>query len=68
MTRKEHLQKLPLKKRLQAMENLRKSPLGLSRSLGNKCSTHGVLIGGFDMQNNRQGWNYWYGIHIKYFV
>lgn len=68
MTRKEHLKKLPLQKRLQAMENIRKQTSGFTLSERLDHST-GVMIlsGSFVFMNTRQGHDYWMGIDYKYF-
>jgi len=69
MTRKQHLQKLPLQKRLQAMENIRReeSP-AFSVSLNREISeAKMVLLGAFDFMKNRQSFDYWWNISWKYF-
>jgi len=69
MTRKQHLQKLPLQKRLQAMENIRRdSNIGFVKTLSSEIEPYMVIYAGFDMFGSRQGFSYWDKIHNKYFV
>jgi len=66
MTRKQHLQKLPLQKRLQAMENIRKSgfPSGF---LNREDDSNFILMGLFSFYESKQGADYWFEIDKKYF-
>lgn len=65
-TRREHLKVLPLQKRLQAMENIRKSYY-FERVLDKKCSLEYTLSGAITFSYTKQGHDYWWNIHIKYF-
>lgn len=70
MTRKEHLQKLPLQKRLQAMENIRKngSLAGFEANVNHATSNiKHFLSGCFVFEHTRQGHEYWWNIQEKYF-
>jgi len=68
MTRKEHLKKLPLQKRLQAMENIRKECLFVSfQERLNHKTYNTTLMGLFVFMNTRQGHDYWMNIDMKYF-
>tara|TARA_R110000782_G_scaffold202500_1_gene291031 strand:+ start:284 stop:535 length:252 start_codon:yes stop_codon:yes gene_type:complete len=68
-TVKEHLKKLPLQKRLQAMENIRK--LSYSYSLSERMNSirheTSTLSGSFIFEDTRQGHNYWSNINYKYY-
>jgi len=69
-TRREHLQKLPLQKRLQAMENIRRKDLfsqGVKKTLEMECHIDLVLAGCFTYQETRQGHSYWWSINCKYY-
>lgn len=67
MTRKEHLKKLPLQKRLQAMENIRKreSSFPFFEIVTDESHTDYVLC--FIYDKTRQGHEYWMNINRKYF-
>jgi hypothetical protein len=66
-TRREHLKVLPLQKRLQAMENIRKEAFkSLSHEL-DKLSDNRFLLKSFTFSYTRQGNKYWWDIHYKYF-
>ncbi len=65
MTRKEHLQKLPLQKRLQAMENIRRSQFPKGFLDGN--TDNFSLLGLFAFCYSKQGADYWWSIELKYF-
>jgi len=68
MTRKQHLQKLPLQKRLQAMENIRKDCLFASfQEKLNYENKNFALMSVFVFMNTRQGHDYWIAIDRKYF-
>lgn len=69
MTRKQHLQKLPLQKRLQAMENARRYSynFGLKEILEYETPGKQLLSGIFNFMNSRQGHDYWMNIDRKYF-
>jgi hypothetical protein len=69
-TRKQHLQKLPLQKRLQAMEAIRRNNLfvhGLSYTMNMRCHNEVALAGCFTFHETRQGHTYWWSIQEKYF-
>lgn len=68
MTRKQHLQKLPLQKRLQAMENIRRGQsFSLQERINDECFTkENVLC--FIYDETRQGHSYLWNIRAKYFV
>lgn len=65
MTRRQQLQKLPLQKRLQAIENIRRyeSYFGLKQNLDFESDV--TLF--FVYANTRQGHNYWFKINRQYF-
>lgn len=65
MTRLEHLKKLPLQKRLQAMENIRKQ--GSNFMLKYEYEGIWMLAGLFVFQETRQGHDYWINIDYKHF-
>ena len=70
MTRKQHLQKLPLQKRLHAMENIRKQycdTLGLQNRMSDTAYGYSPLITGFEFKASKQGFKYWMNIDRKYF-
>lgn len=67
MTRLEHFKKLPLQKRLQAMENIRKTRRYFSFYALLNMDTTLPLSGGFNFSRSRQGRKYWMNIDIKYF-
>jgi len=70
MTRRQHLQKLPLQKRLQAMEAIRKQycdSLGLQNRMNDTCFGTYPLMSSFDFKGSRQGFKYWWAIQEKYF-
>ena len=70
MTRKEHLKKLPLQKRLQAMEQIRKQCNNFSYlkfRINIECERYDTLMASIDMSVSKQGFDYWYSIHNKYF-
>lgn len=68
MTRLEHLKKLPLQKRLQAMEEIRKAypSFSLSRKMTEEVVERFTLLFIFDF--TRKGHDYWWGIYEKYFM
>lgn len=66
-TIKEHLKKLPLQKRLQAIENIRKQNSDLVFSLNWKTNTENAISGKFIFCDTKQGHDYWYDINQKYF-
>ena len=64
-TVREELQKLPLQKRLQAIENIRRKNiflLGLKRTLDMTCFKGCFLVGHFSFTETRQGLDYWYRV------
>lgn len=68
-TVKQHLQVLPLQKRLQAMENIRKESFPMfSKHLEHKCEHKNVLMVQFTFSYTRQGSDYWFKINSKYYV
>lgn len=70
MTRLEHLKKLPLQKRLQAMENVRKTTsfIGFKGELDWPIDKSKSCIAGcFIWSDTRQGYDYWSHINYKYF-
>lgn len=67
-TRREHLKVLPLQKRLQAMENIRKEAFpSFEKSSIEKHSEYNLLAGCFVFSYTRQGHKYWFDINEKYF-
>lgn len=66
MTRRQELQKLPLQKRLQAIENTRReeSYFTLKARMDQEDCT---CILSFVYRNTRQGHDYWWKINKKYF-
>jgi len=65
-TLREELQKLPLQKRLQAIENIRKWNIfliGLEKTLDMNCIDGCFLIGQFSFSETRQGLDYWYRVY-----
>jgi hypothetical protein len=67
-TRREHLKVLPLQKRLQAMENIRKVRQGnFSSALNELTSKRLSISGAFSYFLTRQGGIYWCKIEDKYF-
>lgn len=67
-TRREHLKVLPLQKRLQAMENIRKEAFpSFQESLNNKCELEDMLIQLFSFHYSREGFQYWFNINSKYY-
>lgn len=68
-TVKQHLQILPLQKRLQAIENIRRhSTFGFKYDLNYKIEKHLVLYGNFVLDLTKQGHEYWSNINNKYFI
>ena len=65
-SRREHLKVLPLQKRLQAMENIRKVGY-FEQSLNYECGSFSTLSGIITFKYTKQGHNYWWDIHAKYF-
>lgn len=68
MTRKEHLQKLPLQKRLQAMENIRRASgfFWINREVPDHAIKD-LLSGLFVFSETKEGHRYWWNIQRKYF-
>jgi len=68
MTRKQHLQKLPLQKRLQAMEYTRRASgfywINKEASISEAKS---LLSGLFVFTETKEGHRYWWNIQQKYF-
>jgi len=64
-TRREHLKVLPLQKRLQAMENIRKS--GFPKGYMDTALINFSLLGLFSFHESKQGADYWWKIESKYF-
>ena len=68
-TLREWLKLLPLQKRLQAIENIRRyKPFELNYCLDFMQSKDSTLAGGFLFKETRQGYNYWENINDKYFI
>jgi hypothetical protein len=68
-TLREWLKLLPLQKRLQAIENVRRyKPFELNYCLDFIQSKEITLVGGFVFERTRQGYNYWMNINNKYFI
>jgi len=67
-TRRERLQKLPLQKRLQAMEEIRRrsSSLDFQRFLNVIDDNKDFLLGYFIFNKSRAGSDYWFSIYFKY--
>ena len=66
-TLREWLKLLPLQKRLQAIENIRRyKPFELNYCLDFMQSKDSTL--GFVFKRTRQGYNYWETINNKYFI
>jgi hypothetical protein len=66
---REWLKLLPLQKRLQAIENIRRDNIfNLSYHLDYTGSKHTTLTGSFVFEKTRQGHNYWQNINDKYFL
>ena len=67
-TRREHLKVLPLQKRLQAMENIRKEAFPSFQKALELKDVHGnFLMGQFSFHHSREGADYWFDINAKYF-
>jgi hypothetical protein len=68
-TVKEHLKKLPLQKRLQAMENIRRGSSSSSLMEIMKLKTEGkeLLSFLFIFNKTQQCHRYWYNINYKYY-
>lgn len=67
-TRREHLKVLPLQKRLQAMENIRKEAFpSFQKALELKDVNGNFLMGQFSFHHSREGADYWFAINTKYF-
>ena len=68
-TVREWLKLLPLQKRLQAIENIRRdNESNLWYDLEYIGSKHIVLKGSFIFEKTRQGHDYWQNINNKYFL
>ena len=68
-TLREWLKLLPLQKRLQAIENIRRDNIpNLSYHLDFKYCKSSTLAGSFVFEKTRQGYNYWMNINDKYFL
>jgi hypothetical protein len=68
-TVREELKKLPLQKRLQAIENIRKQNImvcGLKKALDDEYSNGNFLISYFSFTDTRQGLDYWFDIYGQY--
>ena len=67
-TRREHLKVLPLQKRLQAMENIRKEAFPSFQEVLNRNENKDfTLAGSVTFSYTSQGHDYWWSIHTKYF-
>jgi len=67
LTRREYLQKLPLQKRLQAMEAIRKYAFEGMCVLSDFTHSDSILGGAFVFKKTKQGHSYWWNINAKYF-
>ena len=68
-TRREHLKVLPLQKRLQAMENIRKiRTTGFNNALNELVDARSSLRCAFTYFWTKQGGFYWCNIEAKYFM
>ena len=68
MTRREQLQKLPLQKRLQAIENTRRNCLIVSFRERLDFEADGLALASlFVFANTKQGHDYWIDVNRKYF-
>lgn len=68
-TVKQHLQILPLQKRLQAIENIRRqSTCGFKYDLSYRIEKRLALIGSVAFVLTKQGHDYWRNINNKYFI
>jgi len=65
-TRREHLKVLPLQKRLQAMEEIRKVGY-FEEHLKQECDSYSAIAGCVTFLYTKQGHEYWWNIHLKYF-
>jgi hypothetical protein len=66
---REWLKLLPLQKRLQAIENVRRYNIpNLSYHLNFKYDKSAALTGSFVFVQTRQGHDYWTNINDKYFI
>lgn len=67
-TRREHLKVLPLQKRLQAMENIRKEAFpSFEKYLANKIDSKDFIGDCFLWDATRQGRLYWLNINNQYY-
>jgi hypothetical protein len=68
-TLREWLKLLPLQKRLQAIENIRRDNIpNLIYHLNFKYCKSSTLAGSFVFSKTRQGHDYWQNINNKYFL
>jgi hypothetical protein len=66
-TVRQHLKKLPLQKRLQAMENTRRTFCLFEDRLDRLESGNNMLSGLFTFNETKQGHDYWWDINTKYY-
>lgn len=66
-TVREHLKRLPLQKRLQAMEATRRLNTSFNVRLNSTCDQNGALTGAFVFDDSKQGHDHWMDLHNKYF-
>lgn len=66
LTRRERLQVLPLQKRLQAMEAIRREGF-FEQDLNHTCHPSSTIAGAITFEYTRQGHSYWWNINTKYF-
>lgn len=67
-TVKEHLKMLPLQKRLQATEEIRKNAFpSFKETMNYKSDSKNFLMGLFTFHYSRKGADYWFKINKKYY-
>lgn len=66
-TVREHLKKLPLQKRLQAMENTRRQTGRFQDRINHSTSKQDLILGLFSFDQTKQGHDYWFNINKKHY-
>jgi len=67
-TRREHLKVLPLQKRLQAMEAIRREAFpSFNKALNHIEEKQNLLMGLFTFHYSRLGADYWFRINSEYY-